>query len=219
MITLDQALMSSGPWALPLAALGGVIAGLNPCCLALYPAVTAACCTRARTGVTLAVSRAAAFVAGTAVATTCLGLIAAVAGHAAATLGRGPRYALAFIPIVAGLHLLGGLRIPLPSSARNRQAATALAAFGAGMLLSLVVGSCGTPVLASILSYAAYKGSLLFGGLLLFVYGIGNGLPLLLLGTGAGTVAARLGGSAHAWIDRLTGAALIGFGFYLLIRV
>lgn len=218
-MTLEQALAAGGPWALPLAAVGGVIAGLNPCCLAFYPAVTAACCARAGTGVTLAASRAAAFVAGTALATTGLGVVAALAGHAATTLGRGPRYALAFVPIIAGLHLLGGLRLPLPSATRSGQAATTLAAFVTGLFLSLVIGSCGTPVLAAILSYAAYQGSILFGALLLFVYGVGNGVPLLLLGTGAGTLTARLSDSAHVWIDRISGALLVGLGFYLLVRV
>lgn len=217
-MTLEQALVNGGPWALALAGIGGVIAGLNPCCLAFYPAVTAACCTRANAGVRVAASRAAAFVAGTALATTSLGIVAAMAGHAAATIGRGPRYALAFIPIVAGLHLLGGIRLPLPPI-RARQATTALAAFVAGLFLSLVVGSCGTPVLASILSYAAYRGSILFGALLLFVYGLGSGLPLLLLGTAAGSLSARLGDSAHVWLDRAAGVVLIGLGFYLLARV
>lgn len=218
-MTLEQALVNGGPWALALAGIGGVIAGLNPCCLAIYPAVTAACCTRSSAGVRMAASRAAAFVAGTALATTSLGVVAAIAGHAAATIGRGPRYALAFIPIVAGLHLLGGIRLPLPPPIRARQATTALAAFVAGLFLSLVVGSCGTPVLASILSYAAYRGSILYGALLLFVYGLGSGLPLLLLGTAAGSLSARVGDSTHVWFDRAAGVVLIGLGFYLLARV
>lgn len=88
-----------------------------------------------------------------------------------------------------------------------------------GVFLSLVIGSCGTPVLAAILSCAAYRGSILFGALLLFVYGVGNGVPLLLAGTSAGTLAARLSSSAHVWIDRIAGALLVGLGFYLLVRV
>lgn len=216
---LEQALTTGGPWALPLAAVGGVIAGLNPCCLAFYPVITAACCARPGPGAALPASRALAFVAGTALTTTCLGVIAAAAGHAVTTLGRGPRYALAFVPILAGLHLLGGLRLPLPSGTSAGRTASTLGAFGAGLFLSLVVGACGTPVLASILSYAAYRGSLLFGALLLLAYGVGSGVPLLLLGTGAGTLAARLNGSAQVWIDRLAGGVLVGFGFYLIVRV
>ena len=42
--TLSQALSGGNIAALPLALVGGVIAGVNPCCLALYPAAAGACC-------------------------------------------------------------------------------------------------------------------------------------------------------------------------------
>lgn len=40
----------------------------------------------------------------------------------------------------------------------------------------------------------AVKGSIVFGALLLFAYGIGNGLPLLVVGTAAGEATKRLAG-------------------------
>lgn len=218
---LEQALGMGAAWALPAALLAGVLAGLNPCCLALYPAVTATCCAAAAAERrSVVASRAAAFVLGTAAATTLLGVLAALAGHAVALLGRGPRYALAFVPIVMGLQLAGWIRLPLPSRGAVWRGESLAAAFVAGLLLSLVVGSCGTPVLAGILTYAAIKGSLAFGGLLLFVYGLGNGLPLLLLGTGAGALTHRFGsGQAQRWAARISGALLVGLGFYLLASV
>ena len=218
---LEQALGMGGAWALPVALLAGVLAGINPCCLALYPAVTATCCAAAPAERhTLVASRAAAFVFGTAAATSVLGVLAAIAGHAVTLLGRGPRYALAFVPIVMGLQLVGWIRLPLPSRGPVWRGGGLAAAFVAGLLLSLVVGSCGTPVLAGILTYAAYKGSLVLGALLLFVYGVGNGLPLLLLGTGTGALTRRFGaGRADAWAGRISGALLVGLGFYLLASV
>ena len=219
MMTLEQALFVGGGWAVPLAAIGGMVAGLNPCCVVFYPAVAAACCTRASAGLVVIRWRAAAFLAGTTLATMSLGVIAAAAGHAAAIFGRGPRYALAFVPILAGLHLLGGIRLSLPSGVRRGPEGTVVAAFLTGLSLSLLIGSCATPVLGAILSYAAYKGSMAFGALLLLAYGLGNGLPLVLLGAGAGIFAARFSSSAHAWIDRLAGAVLVGLGFYLLAQV
>ena len=217
-MSFDQALATGGSWAVPLAIVGGVIAGLNPCCLAFYPAVTATCCGSRNDRQQMVPSRAIAFVLGTAFATTVLGIAAALAGHAVALIGRGPRYALAFIPIVLGLHLIGWLRIPLPARGPAWRGGGAMAAFGAGLLLSLVVGSCGTPVLAGILSFAAYKGSVLFGAVLLFVYGLGNGLPLLLVGTGLGALVARFR-AMHTVADRFAGVLLVGLGFYLLLRV
>ena len=90
-------------------------------------------------------------------------------------------------------------------------------AFGAGLLLSLIIGPCGTPLLASVLSFAASEQSFLYGGLLLFLYGIGNGLPLLLAATAAGGALTRLEGSRVGhWIDPIVGGLLVLLGFYLL---
>lgn len=220
-LALEQALGAGAAWALPLALLAGVIAGLNPCCLVLYPAVTATCCASAADARrSMVASRAAAFFLGTATVTSILGVLAAAVGHAVVVLGRGPRYALAFVPIVVGLHLLGWIRLPLRVRAAGRRADGLAAAFVAGLFLSLVIGSCGTPVLAAILSYAAIRGSLAFGTLLLFVYGVGNGLPLLLVGTGAGELTRRFSGTgASAWAERISGAMLVALGFYLLLGV
>src|SRR5580700_6545961 len=43
-IDLNQALSGGNLVALPLALAGGVLAGMSPCCLALYPAAAGACC-------------------------------------------------------------------------------------------------------------------------------------------------------------------------------
>ena len=217
-MSFEHAIASAGVWALPMAAAGGVIAGLNPCCLALYPAVGASCCVNADGSAGRVVfSRALLLVLGAALGTTILGVAAALAGHAVTSLGRGARYALAFVPIAAGLHLGGLLRIPL-SASRPWLGPGAVAAFGTGVFLSGVVSVCGTPVLAAVLSYAAYEGSIAFGGLLLFSYGIGNGLPLLVFGTGIGVAAARLGTRVHRWLDGLAAVTFILLGFYLLLQ-
>lgn len=93
-------------------------------------------------------------------------------------------------------------------------------AFGTGLLLSLNIGPCGTPVLASVLSFAAYKQSFVYGGLLLFLYGIGSGLPLMLVGTVAGSIMKRIDCSRFGnWIDPIVGSLLILLGFYLLWRI
>ncbi len=76
---------------------------------------------------------------------------------------------------------------------------------------------CGTPVLASVLSFAALKGSVFYGGLLLFTFGIGAGLPVLLVGTAAGRLARRFDlAGARLWVDRVTGVAMLAGGLYLV---
>lgn len=185
---LANALSSGSLVALPLAFAGGLAMGLNPCCLALYPAAAATCCAGAcdADSPRPAVSNAIAFVLGTATATTILGVVAALAGRTLEGFGGWVRYAIALVPIVMGLHLVGWMRLPMPRGAIGLRGRGVHGAYASGLLLSLVIGPCGTPALAAILSYAAFQGSVPFAALLLFLYGMGNGVPLVIAGTASG---------------------------------
>lgn len=163
-------------WALPLALAAGLIAGLNPCCVAVYPAVAAACCATDPARQTRGFKTSFGLILGIAAATTTLGVVAAVAGRVMGQLGRGVRYAIAAVPLIMGLHLLGWLRLPIGSLPHRLIRGGWFGPFGAGFLLSLALTPCGTPVLASVLSYVAYKGSMLYGATLLFLYGLGSGV-------------------------------------------
>lgn len=215
--SLRAAAASGGLVAVPLALAGGVVAGLNPCCFPLYPAAAATCCAGRCETPTAGIRNSGAFVAGVATATALLGVAAAIAGRALSGLGGWAPYLIAVVPIAMGLHLIGWLRIPLPSFSGTVRTGGIVGAFATGLLLSLVVAPCGTPVLASVLSFAAYKQSLAYGAALLFAYGIGVGLPILLLGTAASELARRLDRLGwRTWVDRISGVALVALGFYLL---
>lgn len=215
--SLRVAASAGGLVAVPLAFAGGVLSGLNPCCIPLYPAAAATCCAGPRDEPTAALRTSAAFVVGVAAATAVLGMLAALAGRALTGLGGWASYLVALVPIAMGLHLLGWLKVPLPSSSVTSKAGGVLGSFASGLLLSLVLAPCGTPVLASVLSFAAYQQSVAYGGALLFAYGLGVGLPILVLGTAAGSLARRLDRLGwRAWVDRGAGAGLLALGFYLL---
>lgn len=213
--------------ALPLALMAGVIAGLNPCCIAMYPAAAAMYCgtnspnVRCDRPVTLnqrGLKSAIAFLFGIAAATTALGIIAALAGRIVGQLGPTIRYAVAAVPLVMGLHLIGWLRLPISLSDRVIQNGS-LGAFGAGLLLSLALTPCGTPVLASVLAYVAYKGTITYGAIVLFLYGVGSGIPVVLVGTTAERLMSKLERAGYAlWTERITGGALIMVALFLLWR-
>ena len=214
---LRSALASGRLVALPLALLGGMVASMNPCCLPLYPAAAAACCATRRDHDERSLRTALAFVVGVAVATAMLGVIAAAAGRTLSGLGGWWGYLVAVIPLLMGIHLLGWFRLPMPTFGRVEGRGGIGGAFITGLLLSLVLAPCGTPLLASVLSYAALTGSLTYGAVLLFLYGLGAGAPVLLIGTTAGRLAARLDASGRrVLVDRLTGVGLLALGFYLL---
>ena len=214
---LSPVLSAGSLAALPLALAGGFLAGLNPCCLALYPAAVGVCCAPRDQARNLSLPRAAGFVLGIAVAVAALGLLAAYIGRIA-VLATPIRYGIALIPIVMGLDRLGWLRLPWKTPTVLQRGVAG--AFGTGLLLSLIIGPCGTPVLASVLAFAAYKQSFIYGGMLLLAYGFGNGLPLVLVGTAGERVLNRLyaRGYEHR-IDMIVGSVLLVLGFYLLWRV
>ena len=212
----------SGVLALPVALAGGVLTGLNPCCLPIYPAAAAACCanrerdpsaTRARMGWVAALGLA----LGLATTTTALGVVAALAGRTVAGLGGRWLYVLALVPILAGLHLTGILKLPVPQLTRLPRAAGFASALVGGALLALVFGPCGTPILASLLALVAYDGRVAYGAALLFAYGLGIGLPVVALGNASASLAARLDARGwRPWVDRGTGFALILLALYIV---
>jgi cytochrome c biogenesis protein CcdA len=215
--SLRSAASAGGLVAIPLSFVGGVIAGVNPCCIPLYPAAAATCCAGRCDAPNAAIKNSGAFVGGVATATAVLGILAALAGRALTGLGGWVSYLIALVPLAMGLHLLGWMKVPLPNFTALPKGTGVIGAFVSGLLLALVIAPCGTPVLASVLSFAAYKQSVAYGGTLLFAYGLGVGFPVLVLGAAAGSIAARLDKLGwQAWVDRGAGVALLALGFYLL---
>lgn len=215
--TLARELSAGGALAYAIALVGGFVAALNPCCLALYPAAAATCCGVRENTVRRSLPNSAAFAIGMALATSVLGVGAALAGRLTSGGGTLLRYAVAIVPLVMGMRVLGWVRLPLPTFSIEESRLKTASAFGCGFLLALVIAPCGTPVLASVLSYAALTGNIYFGALLLFAYGFGAGIPLLIAAGVSSRIAQRL--DVHGfreWVDRVTGALLLGLGFYLL---
>jgi cytochrome c biogenesis protein CcdA len=218
---LRDLLASGSLIAFPAALAGGVLTGLNPCCLPIYPAAAAACCagrkdTETGTG-KMPTSSAAALMLGLASATTLLGVVAALGGRTMTQLGGAWAYAVAIVPLLAGAHLLGFVKLPLPNVRSGSRVTGITSAFVTGALLSLVFGPCATPLLASLLAYVAYNGRPGYGGSLLFVYGLGIAVPVVLLGATAARLAARLDRNGmRVWVDRAMGGLLVAMGLYVL---
>lgn len=122
-----------------------------------------------------------------------------------------------FLPLVAGAHMLGFLRLPTLKTPSLPRATGMVSAFLAGLLLALVFGPCGTPLLAGLLSYAAFSGNPAYGGALLFLYGIGISIPVVVLGASAAKLAAGLERNGRRiWVDRATGGLLVTMGLYVI---
>ena len=114
------------------------------------------------------------------------------------------------------LQLPAGLRDRLESAGRGRKGGSLIGAGILGALSGLLVGPCMTAPLAGALLYIAQSGNAVEGGLVLFVMGLGIGVPLLLLVT----VGSRFLPKPGAWMNLMKG--LFGFLFLgtalLLVR-
>lgn len=221
---------------LPLVALGGLITAFNPCCLPMYPAVFGfigrACCSdvnasstgshqaesKPLTSITLL------FVLGMATATSVMGVLTAGLGWVFGRFDSAFVVLLALVPLLMGLSLMGLLPLRLPNwhsdklhAIVNARVKSKVTAFSAGFLFSVVIAPCATPILLGILTLVAMQDDLLYGGVLMFIYGFGAGLPLLLIGQGFNRMQNLLNTPSHQkWLRRVSGLLLIGVSSYII---
>ena len=207
--------------AIALTFIGGVVTGLNPCCYTLIPAVVGYLGGYCEPSIKRCAWLSGWFALGLATATALLGLIVVLVGGIFGSLHPAIKFALALVPVVMGLHLLGVITLKFPSLQTWKPISTGgLGAFLTGLLFSLVILPCATPVLASILSFAAGKGGAISGASLLFIYGAGIGTPLFIFGTSIGLVSTtKVISRWWSVVNRISGVILIGLGFYLLWKV
>jgi cytochrome c-type biogenesis protein len=201
--------------------LAGVMTSLGPCNLSMVPVIIGYVggqheITRRR-GFWLSLF----FTLGSSLTFMLLGVIAATIGGLFGTEKKILYWLVALVCLLIGLNLLRALPLNFDFLTRlqpKRVSRTGL--FGA-LLLGLVVGlagsQCGTPVLVAILGIAMAKGKLAYGATLLFVYGLGRGVPIVLAGTFAGVVKALPAMEKWArWMERAAGVVLIAIGLYFI---
>jgi cytochrome c-type biogenesis protein len=210
----------ASPAALVLAFLGGVLTSIGPCNIAMIPLIVGYVggrnLTRRRSFAISAV-----FVLGLSTTYMVLGVLAAGVGALFGWMGRVWYYVLAVICIVIGLQLTGLVELPISAlGAEQRDRVRSRGLLGAlllGLISGLVASQCATPVLVAILSYAMARAALTYGALLLFVYALGRGVPILLAGTFAGL--ARNLSAMGRWTNQLTrvsGIVVMLVGLYFL---
>jgi cytochrome c-type biogenesis protein len=95
-----------------------------------------------------------------------------------------------------------------------------LGAFILGLFFGFSPTPCTTPIVLAVLTYLVPKGELLFSSLLLFLYGIGHGIPLLIAANGFQWLERRLNLQLlGSWGKKIIGILLLGFAFYYLVIV
>lgn len=220
----------TGAAALGVAFLGGLVAGFGPCVLPMMPAVFGYVTGHAAVeGAPIAaparrwrgLALAATFVLGMSFVFTAIGAAAGAIGHAI-MVGAWAYYAVAAICVVLGLQMLGLLDLRFDAlnrflPARRPERRGFVGAFLFGIVFGVVASPCSTPILAAIATMAAARGSAVQGAVLLFVYGLGKGVPLMLLGLASGSlVLMRSLSRATGVLTKIGGVALLGAAGYLV---
>jgi cytochrome c-type biogenesis protein len=201
--------------------LGGVVTSLGPCNLATIPLIIGFVGGSHDISRSRSFTLSLVFALGLAITFTALGVVAALVGGLIGGTSRLWYYLVAGICLVIGLHMLGVLSFPIPmwlGGLRERiQLKGALGSLALGLVSGLVASQCATPVLAAILTYAMAKGALAYGAVLLFVYAMGRGVPVVLAGTFTGVL--KQFQSIGRWssvIEKASGVIVLVVGFYFL---
>lgn len=220
---LPEAVGDISPLAFVLVYIGGILTSVSPCILTMFPVVVGYIGgygdiqgSKVRGFITSLV-----FVLGLSVTFSVFGLVAVLLGKIIGQVGEAWYYFLAAIAILMGLQLLGVVNIRFPTWSKLPVSGGGLAhSFLIGMAFGLVASPCATPVLAVIVTYVAATQSYLYGAGLLFVYGLGHGLPLIIAGTFTAVIRQLPGFQKYAqYVTLASGVILILLGLWFLILV
>lgn len=152
-----------------------------------------------------------------------MGLAAATTGYLLGGLLTKPYFVLALIAILVylALSLFGMYELKMPpllmSQINWMPRGSATTAFVFGLLSGTIASPCLSPGLALLLSIVATLNSKIQGFLLLFTFGIGTSVPILLIGTFSGSQ--KLFPRSGLWmteIKKIFGILLIALCFYYL---
>ncbi|NJK60123.1 MAG: cytochrome c biogenesis protein CcdA [Oscillatoriales cyanobacterium SM2_1_8] len=162
---------------LPLAFVGGVLASVSPCILALLPVNLSYIGTLNVKSRWDAFRKAGLFVLGAVTILSLFGLASSFAGAVMVEYRGYINIAVGAIMGIMGLWLLGIVNIPLPQINVNLPQA---GPYGVGLTFALVSSPCASPVLFAVLAAAAATGSQVLGTLTMVSYAIGYTILIFL---------------------------------------
>lgn len=214
---------STSTWYLLLicSLLGGVLASISPCSLAMLPLIIGYVGgyskeTPLRTFIQLCC-----FIFGTAIVFTLIGIACALTGNVfASAMGAYFTLIIASLLMVMGLKLLDILEFEAPTIIKSMPQNTTNSIFLYPILLGITFAlagtPCSTPILAGIMAFAAMGKNLSLAILMLFLFAIGQGLILIIAGMfTSGLKNMRAFSQFTEWVLKLSGGLLILVSLYL----
>ncbi|MDJ0508513.1 MAG: cytochrome c biogenesis protein CcdA [Crocosphaera sp.] len=199
---------------LPLAFIGGLLASVSPCILALLPVNLSYIGTLKIESQRDAFTKAGLFVLGAVTILSLFGLVSSFAGLVMVEYRGYINIAVGLIMAVMGLWLIGVVQIPLPQTNINLPQA---GPYGVGLTFALVSSPCASPVLFAVLAAAAATGSQILGTLTMVSYALGYTMLIFLASLFTGLAKQSRNLLSHSeTIIRLGSVALMMTGAYYL---
>lgn len=170
-----------------LSFLGGLVASISPCSLAMLPIIIGYVGGYSEEKPFKTFTQLVFFIMGTAVVFSIIGILCAITGKVFVSVG-GAYFSLiiASIVMIMGLKLVGFLDFEIPllikEMPKNNGTGTFLYPFILGGFFALAGTPCSTPILAAIMAFASLSASLIQAVIMLFLFSLGQGLILVLAG-------------------------------------
>ncbi len=185
--TLTHAVEGTPLIAFAAAFLWGILSILlSPCHLASIPLIVGFIDKQGRMSTKRAFFISMLFAVGILITIGIIGAITAAAGRMMGDIGRYGNYFVAAIFFVVGLHLLDVIPLPFSGPAQvGMKRKGLLAAFILGLVFGIALGPCTFAYMAPMLAvtFRLASTALLYGILLLIVYGLGHCSVIVLAGT------------------------------------
>lgn len=205
--------------------LGGLLASISPCSLAMLPIIIGYVGGYAEGSPIKTFVQMLFFVFGSSLVFATLGIICAVTGKVFVSFAPGYFILLlASLLMVMGLNILGLLDFNIPvlikqipqSSGKNMFIYPIII----GAIFAIAGTPCSTPILAGIMAFASMSTNIWYAILMLFLFSLGQGLILVI----AGVFTSSLKGfKSFAHISeillKLSGVLLIGSSLYIFYKV
>jgi thiol:disulfide interchange protein DsbD len=212
-----------------LAAFGiGLLLTFTPCVLPMIPILSSIIVGQSQDGQITKLKGgmlSLSYVLGTAVVYSAAGWVAGSSGKQLQAYFQNPYVigGVSGILVLLAMSMFGLFTIQMPTSIQSRlqekssgiQGGSLVGVFIMGILSSMIVGACASPVLLSVLGVAIKAQDPLLGALIMFAMSLGMGIVLIAIGVGAGFLIPKAG----TWMDSVKyffGVLLLGVAIYIL---
>lgn len=213
-----------------LAYLGGVLTSATPCVYPMIPITIGVIGSHASSSRLHSFLLSLVYASGLALVYGGLGVFAAAGGHFFGDVSTNPigYFLVANLCLFFGAWMMDWIQLPpfglhLSAASNDRPhggISKWLYTFLMGTVSGLVAAPCTAPVLATLLTYVATTGNIVYGGSLLFVFAFGLSTLLIAIGTFTGLATSLpRSGVWMAWIKKGLALVMLGAGEYFLIQM